>query len=98
MMVNMGMINRPHLSIDSIQQAKISDEILKMAQTYDGYSGRYEIKDNTIYHHIELSMYPNWTGNILERQFEVEGDDLFLRNQLKSNNNVYDFVAHWRRV
>jgi len=47
--------------------------------TYFAYLGTYEVKGDKIVHHVELSLFPNWTGGDQERFFEFSGDQLILR-------------------
>jgi hypothetical protein len=95
MIVTLGSANRPNLPVDSLRNAAPDELILNMVQTYNSYCGRYEIKNTTVYHHVELCMFPNWTGTILERQFEIDGNILVHRNQLQDGPIIYDFVAKW---
>lgn len=54
------------------------DEKVRAYDTYISYSGRYEIRGNTVVHHVEVSLYPNWVGTDLERSFELSGNRLRL--------------------
>ena len=38
------------------------------------YCGRYEFRGETVVHHVELSLFPNWVGGDQERLVELEGD------------------------
>ena len=46
------------------------------AGTYVSYCGRYEFRGDTVIHHVELSLFPNWVGVEQERLVEVRGDRL----------------------
>jgi len=46
--------------------------------TYFSYSGTYEIRGDQVIHHIEVSMFPNWTGHDQARFYRFEGDLLIL--------------------
>ena len=46
------------------------------AGTYVSYCGRYEFRGETVIHHVELSLFPNWVGVEQERLVEVRGDRL----------------------
>jgi hypothetical protein len=46
------------------------------AGTYVSYCGRYEFRGDTVIHHVELSLFPNWVGVEQERLVEVSGDRL----------------------
>ena len=47
--------------------------------TYITYCGTYEVKDDKVTHHAEISLFPNWSGTDQERFFEISGDQLTLR-------------------
>ena len=44
--------------------------------TYISYCGRYEVKGDRVFHHIEASLFPNWTGVTQERIVNLTGDTL----------------------
>jgi hypothetical protein len=46
------------------------------AGTYVSYCGRYEFRGDTVIHHVELSLFPNWVGVEQERLVEIKGDQL----------------------
>ena len=41
-----------------------------------GYCGTYDVRDNTVVHHVETSMLPNWVGTDQVRTFTLSGDEL----------------------
>ena len=45
---------------------------------YLTYCGGYSIDGDKVVHHIEMSLFPNWTGQDQERFFELKGDELKL--------------------
>lgn len=45
---------------------------------YFAYSGRYEITDDRVIHHIEICSLPDWVGIDLQRYFNFEGNRLTL--------------------
>ncbi len=53
-------------------------EKAQAATTYVSYCGRYEFRGETVVHHVELSLFPNWVGVEQERLVEVRGDRLTL--------------------
>jgi hypothetical protein len=52
------------------------EEKCAAVETYISYCGRYEVKGDRVYHHIEASLFPNWTGGTQERIVTLEGDTL----------------------
>jgi hypothetical protein len=55
-----------------------AQERAQAAGTYVSYCGRYEFRGDTVVHHVELSLFPNWVGVEQERLVEVKGDRLML--------------------
>lgn len=55
-----------------------TEEKAAAADTYISYCGRYEIREDRVIHHIEVSFFPNWIGVDQERIFELDGDRLSL--------------------
>jgi hypothetical protein len=51
------------------------------AGTYVSYCGRYEFRGDTVIHHVDLSLFPNWVGVDQERLVEVRGDRLTLSSR-----------------
>jgi hypothetical protein len=39
--------------------------------TYVSYSGTYEVKGERVIHHVEMSLFPNWSGTDQERFFVI---------------------------
>jgi hypothetical protein len=48
------------------------------AETYISYCGRYDFYGDTVVHHVDLSLFPNWVDVDQERQVEVSGDRMTL--------------------
>jgi hypothetical protein len=55
-----------------------TEERAHAASTYVSYCGRYEFRGDTVIHHVELSLFPNWVGVEQERLVEVRGDRLMV--------------------
>ncbi len=43
------------------------------------YAGRYEIRRDRVFHHVEVSVFTDLVGVTLERQFKIAGDTLTIR-------------------
>ena len=52
------------------------DEKIAAFDSYVSYAGRYETKGDRLFHHIEISLFPNWIGTTLERTFTLKGNTL----------------------
>ena len=55
-----------------------ADELRAAAETYVSYCGRYDLYDDRVVHHVELSLFPNWIGEDQERLVELSGSRLTL--------------------
>jgi hypothetical protein len=53
-----------------------TEEKCAAIETYISYCGRYEVKGDHVYHHIDVSLFPNWTGVTQERIVRLDGDTL----------------------
>ncbi|MCL2929921.1 MAG: lipocalin-like domain-containing protein [Trichodesmium sp. MAG_R01] len=58
------------------------------------YSGRYEIRDSTVIHHIEVSLVPDWVGLDFERNVEFSEGQIILTNMLRDTS----FNLTWKLV
>lgn len=66
---------------------------------YIAYSGRFELKDGTIIHHVEVSLFPHWVGLPQVRHYEFLGDQLTLKTPLiNSRRNRIVAQLRWERV
>jgi hypothetical protein len=54
------------------------EEKAKAAEEYVSYCGRYDFEGETVIHHVELSLFPNWVGVDQERLVEIDGGRLTL--------------------
>jgi hypothetical protein len=59
-----------------------TEEKIAAVEGYVSYCGRYEVKEETVVHHIEVSLFPNWIGMKQERTYLFEGDRLTLSTPL----------------
>ena len=55
-----------------------TEEKAQAADTYVSYCGRYEFQGDTVVHHVDLSLFPNWVGVRQERLVELTGNRLTL--------------------
>lgn len=75
------------------------EEKLAAFDSYSSYCGSYEVKHDKIIHHIELSLFPNWSGEAQDRYFEFAGDRLTLRTPPAVIGGVErTAIAIWQRV
>ena len=55
-----------------------TEEKVAAADPYISYCGTYEIKQDMVIHHIELSFFPNWIGVDQKRMLSIDGNRLSL--------------------
>ena len=73
--------------------AQCNDSVLNFL----AYAGRYEIRGDRVFHHVEVSVFTNLIGTTLERQFKISGDTLTIRTlppEIWGGSNV----LVWRRA
>lgn len=61
------------------------------------YAGRYEVRGDRVFHHVEVSVFTNLIGTTLERQFKISGDTLTIRTlppEIWGSSNV----LVWKRA
>lgn len=66
---------RPQLrapSGSSTSEASRSEALLNFL----AYAGRYEVRGDRVFHHVEVSVFTDLMGTTLERRFKIEGDTL----------------------
>jgi hypothetical protein len=47
-------------------------------ESYISYCGRYEVRPDSVIHHVEMSLFPNWAGQDQVRRADLDGDRLTL--------------------
>jgi hypothetical protein len=67
----------------------------KAATAFVSYAGPYEIRDDKVIHHAEVSLFPEWAGTDLIRTYEFSGNQLYLRSSIPGGG-VYEFC--WERT
>ena len=54
------------------------EEEAQAEESYLSYCGRYDFLEDTVVHHVELSLFPNWIGGDQERLVDLGGSRLTL--------------------
>ena len=72
--------NRPNFSSNDPLQGTDAEKIAAYG-SYFSYSGRYSVTADLVVHQVEISLFPNWTGSIQERYFELTGTGLVLKTR-----------------
>lgn len=97
MSVNIMKNDRKKCSTDNPRDISLVDKI-EIADNYMGYSGKYDIKEetNTIIHYPEVSSFPNAAHNELKREYKFQQRKLILSADFES----YGFYSKiiWKRL
>ncbi len=77
-------------------------EVKTAFQGYTAYSGTFKIVENTVVHQVDMSVFPNWIGTDLVRNFEFqkEGNHLLLSTtpfKTRKGDSVKQ-VLLWQRL
>jgi hypothetical protein len=90
--------NRPQFAAPDMRAGRL-EEKLAAFDTYLSYCGTYEVRGERVIHHVELSLFPNWSGADQERFYEFSEDRLILRSPPMVIEGV-ERTAHltWRRA
>jgi hypothetical protein len=54
------------------------EEEAQAEETFLSYCGRYDLEEDKVIHHIEISSFPNWAGVDQERLVELRGNRVTL--------------------
>ncbi len=76
-----------------------TEEQAHAAETYLSYCGRYDLLEDRVLHHVEVSLFPNWVGAEQERFYTFEGDRLSLSTPpILFNGKMWTSHLIWERV
>jgi len=59
--------------------SKVNEQCAASVADFLAYAGKYEIKGDRVFHHVEVSVFTSLVGTTLERRFKLEGDTLTIR-------------------
>ena len=75
-----------------------AEEKAQAYQTVLSYAGRYVVRGDLVEHHIEVSLFPNWEGQVQKRQFSLDGDTLAIVASLEQGTpEARKAVLEWKR-
>lgn len=89
--------HRPTLKPPQSVGAPASGACVESVADFLAYAGRYEIKGDRVFHHVEVCVFTNLVGTTLERQFGITGDTLTIRTvppEIWGSSNV----LVWKRA
>ncbi|BAY08510.1 lipocalin-like domain-containing protein [Calothrix sp. NIES-2098] len=96
--VAMMKANRPLFQAGDIAAGTVEEKVTA-ADSYVSYCGTYEIQDNRVVHHVEVSFFPNWVGANQVRFLQLNDDLLTLSTHPILVNGI-EIVGSliWQRV
>jgi hypothetical protein len=97
MSVAMMSAGRPRFTDKDVKKGT-NEEKTTAVDTYVSYSGRYEVQGDTVIHHVEVCLFPNWVGNDQKRTFQVDGNRLILSTPLPGGDIQRSAHLVWERV
>jgi hypothetical protein len=93
----MATARRPWTNPDVLRASV--DERAEAVATYISYAGDWELDGDTVSHHIEVCVVPNWVGMRQTRRVTLDGDDLTLRTDpILIDGAVQTVEVRWRRA
>ncbi|RXV70954.1 lipocalin-like domain-containing protein [Burkholderia stabilis] len=78
-----------------------ADECATAARGYVAYSGPFHVDDDgTLTHEMDVSLFPNWIGNVQQRVVVLDGGRLQLGTAAPAriDGREVDAVLHWSRA
>ncbi|MDN2708422.1 lipocalin-like domain-containing protein [Janthinobacterium sp. SUN118] len=79
-----------------------ADEFRDAASAYLSYSGPYHVDEQQglLSHYVELSLFPNWIGQVQQRVARLDGDILHLSTYKPMLAHGREVIAHlrWKRA
>ena len=77
----------------------VQSEVLNKITDHVSYTGRFEVRENTVVHFADISVFPSWVDSEQVRIFEFEGDRLKLSTgPLKISGETQSAHLIWERV
>lgn len=75
--------------LSALERAETASDVV-------AYAGRFEVKDGSVHHHIEMALNPSLVGQTRVRRIHLAGDDLTLTT-VPDADGSYGRIR-WRRV
>jgi hypothetical protein len=82
-------------------EAGTPEEVQRAFDSYHAWFGRFTVgpDGDTVVHHIEASLFPNWEGRDETRLVTLGDDELALRSRpLPYGGELVEFSTRWARV
>jgi len=89
---------RPRFAAGDIM-AGTDTEKARAAESYLSYAGRWELAGDRMHHHVDISLFPNWVGDVQERRVTLDGDVLELATDpITLDGRTRVARMRWRRI
>lgn len=92
----MGYGGKPKIT-NLFNYLKATVRYIQAGNKYASYFCKYEIRDNKLIYHIEVSLVPDFIGTDIEMAFEISEDTLVI-TRLYGENKDNSVIATWQRV
>lgn len=73
MNVLMAEADRPRLASEDLTGGT-EQERARAFESFIAYGGRYQVDGDTVRHHVEMSLFPNWVGTVQRRRWELDAN------------------------
>jgi hypothetical protein len=87
--------NRAKVNANDLSHAT-PEERARVAEGVVAYAGHYEVKGDKVYHHIDVSFFPNWVGRANVRTPTFDGNLLTLTTEADEKGGV--MRIYWEKV
>lgn len=71
MVAILGASDRPRFASDDVTGGTDEERALAVS-TFVAYGGPFEVDGDTVLHHVEASLFPNWIGTTQRRRWEID--------------------------
>ena len=81
-------------------EAGTPEEVRRAWNGYHAWFGRFTVRedDQSVVHHVEASLFPNWAGADQTRLVSLDGDGLVLRSKsMPYGGEPVEFQTRWVR-
>jgi len=98
--LQLGKTGRARFASDDLE-AGAPAEVQSAFDAYHAWFGRFTVgpEGETVVHHIEASLFPNWEGQDQTRRVTFAGGELVLRSRpLPYGGEAVEFITRWVRA
>ncbi len=71
MIAMLGPSGRPLFDSDDVTGGTDHERAAAFS-TFVAYGGPFEIEGDTVHHHVQTSLFPNWVGTVQQRRWELD--------------------------